>query len=103
MGCQSIAGLPPAFNSLACVAGGIVSARNKVFAAEPTSEWRSREENGERDFASGEAAINFKVPLPILLAAPPPKLYFARAYIPPATQAINSPVPIYIPGWREEP
>ena len=26
--------------------------RNKVFAAEPTSEWRSREENGEKDFAS---------------------------------------------------
>ena len=47
-------------------------ARNKVLAAEPTSERRSREENGERDF---------EIP-----PVPPPKLYFALA-IPPATQA----------------
>ena len=56
---------------LACVAGGIVSAREIKFW---TSERRSREENGERDL---------RVPLPILLAASPltcPKLYFAGAY-----------------------
>ena len=37
---------------LACVAGGIVSAREikLVSAAEPTSERRSCEENRERDF-----------------------------------------------------
>ena len=53
------------------IAGGIVSAREIKFW---TSERRSREENGERDF---------RVPLPILLAASPlacPKLYFAGAY-----------------------
>ena len=61
---------------VAYIAGGIVSAsrRNKVSAVEPTSERRSREKNGERDFGSAW-----------LLAAPPPKLYFVRA-IPPATQ-----------------
>ena len=56
---------------LACVAGGIVSAREIKFW---TSEQQSRKENGE----NGE-----RVPLPILLAASPlacPKLYFAGAY-----------------------
>ena len=42
--------------------------RNKVLAGEPTSERRSREENGEKDFDS-----------PLALAAPPPKLYFSCA------------------------
>ena len=40
-------------STIACVAGGIVNAREiKVLETEPTSERRSRQENGERDFTS---------------------------------------------------
>ena len=66
--------------------------RNKVFAAEPTSERRSREENGERDFDS-----------PLALAAPPPKLYFSCASkfrVRLATQATTFPGVPCERGWR---
>ena len=66
--------------------------RNKVLAAEPASERRSREENGERDF---EIPL-FLAALPLALEAPPPKLYFALA-IPPATQARLPAVSLWIP------
>ena len=51
---------------LACVAGGIVSAREIKF-------WRrSRQANGKAAKRMGSGRL--------LLATPPPKLYFARAY-----------------------
>ena len=74
--------------------------RNKVLAAEPTSERRSREENGERDSESlspfspilphsprrrmGRGTLSPSPHSPrgfaARLSAPPPKLYFAGAY-----------------------
>ena len=57
---------------LACVAGGVVTAceLNKFFVKETTSEGRSLEENGKRDFR-GQNFIS---------RGPTRKIYFARAF-----------------------
>ena len=73
-------------SKVACVAGGVVSSREITF-------WRqSRQASGgaARKMGRGTLKYSGRRYFPrlrrSLLAAPPPKLYFARA-IPPATQA----------------
>ena len=74
--------------------------RNKVLAAEPTSERRSCEENRESFFEILWNTLKYSEVLWNTLKFLAPKLYFARA-ISPATQAKSQSV-LYF-GWPNQP